>query len=451
MRYDSDLLYRPPGEWRSYLLQCTIGCSHNKCTFCAMYKEKKFRVRPVEEILEDIDMARSYYGPNVERVFLMDGDAIVMRTEQLLQILEKLYAAFPKLQKVTTYAGPRSTLSKTPEELRALREAGLTRAYLGVESGSDAVLQAIQKGCTAAEMLQAGQNLVAAGIDLWAIVILGLTGQGGDWEEHVLSTAGIINKMKPRHLSAMTFAPAAGTPLGEDVLAGRFQVCTPDQILEECHLLLEHLDVDPLHFTSNHASNYLPLTGGPGEVPLPDRPGAGRQDPPAQDPESGDLRCPESEDRPAGAFGSGGAVFIGSAAAASQPQVRPDKDGAPEQDQPPDEQSAVAEKDLRQDQDDLVHRRVEEPVVLPREEQGVEYHKSPLKVQGGQQAHHGEDDAQPRGSPEAGAPAQKGAGHQAHPPAQQEPEEQEGGRQGQHGQIQQEEDPHIGKMVPAGL
>ena len=207
-------------------------------------------------------MARSYYGPNVERVFLMDGDAIVMRTEQLLQILEKLYAAFPKLQKVTTYAGPRSTLSKTPEELRALREAGLTRAYLGVESGSDAVLQAIQKGCTAAEMLQAGQNLVAAGIDLWAIVILGLTGQGGDWEEHVLSTAGIINKMKPRHLSAMTFAPAAGTPLGEDVLAGRFQVCTPDQILEECHLLLEHLDVDPLHFTSNHASNYLPLKGG---------------------------------------------------------------------------------------------------------------------------------------------------------------------------------------------
>ena len=117
MRYDSDLLYRPPGEWRSYLLQCTIGCSHNKCTFCAMYKEKKFRVRPVEEILEDIDMARSYYGPNVERVFLMDGDAIVMRTEQLLQILEKLYAAFPKLQKVTTYAGPRSTLSKTPEEM----------------------------------------------------------------------------------------------------------------------------------------------------------------------------------------------------------------------------------------------------------------------------------------------------------------------------------------------
>jgi len=262
VRYDSDLIYRPPGEWRSYLLQCTIGCSHNKCTFCAMYKEKKFRIRPLEEILEDIDMALDYYGPDVERVFLMDGDAIVMRTDQLLKILEKLYHNFPNLQKVTTYAGPNSTLAKSVSELTELRQAGLTRAYLGVESGSDAVLSATNKGCTAAQMLQAGQNLVQAGIDLWAIVILGLTGQEGDWQEHVLSTAGLINEMRPRHLSAMTFAPAAGTPLGEDVLAGRFKVCTPEQILQECRLLIEHLDVDPLHFTSNHASNYLPLKGG---------------------------------------------------------------------------------------------------------------------------------------------------------------------------------------------
>ncbi len=262
MRYDSDLIYRPPGEWRSYLLQCTIGCSHNKCTFCAMYKSKQFRIRPLEEILEDIDMARDYYGPGVERVFLMDGDAIVMKTEQLLKILEKLYQNFPNLQKVTTYAGPKSTLSKSVSELKELRAAGLSRAYLGVESGSDAVLTAINKGCTAAQMLKAGQNLVEAGIDLWAILILGLTGQDGDWEEHVLSSAKMINEMKPRHLSAMTFAPAKGTQLGEDVLAGRFKVCTPDHILEECRMLIEHLDVDPLHFTSNHASNYLPLKGG---------------------------------------------------------------------------------------------------------------------------------------------------------------------------------------------
>ena len=262
MRYDSDLLYRPPGEWRSYLLQCTIGCSHNKCTFCGMYKEKTFRIRPVEEILEDIDMALDYYGPRVERVFLMDGDAIIMKTEDLLKILRKLYAAFPKLEKVTLYAGPRSTLTKSPDELKELHQAGLSRAYLGVESGSQAVLDFIHKGCTVSQMLQAGQNLVAAGIDLWVTVILGITGQGGDWEEHILSTAKLINEMRPRHLSAMTFAPAKGTPLGDDVLAGRFKVCTPDQVLEECRLLIEHLDVNPLHFTSNHASNYLPLKGG---------------------------------------------------------------------------------------------------------------------------------------------------------------------------------------------
>ena len=261
MRYDSDLLYRPPGEWKSYLLQCTIGCSHNKCTFCQMYKTKKFRIRPVKDILEDIDMARDYYGPYVSRVFLMDGDAIIMKTDDLMAVLKKLYATFPHLEKVTLYAGPRSTLLKTPEELKMLHEAGLSRAYLGVESGSDAVLKFIHKGVNAQQMLQAGQRLVEAGIDLWVTIILGITGEGGDWREHILSTAQIINQMKPRHLSAMTFAPAKGTPLGDDVLAGRFKVYGPDHILEECRLLIQHLDVDPLHFTSNHASNYLPLKG----------------------------------------------------------------------------------------------------------------------------------------------------------------------------------------------
>lgn len=261
MRYDSDLLYRPPGEWKSYLLQCTIGCSNNQCTFCGMYKEKKFRIRPTQEILEDIDMARAYYGPGLQRVFLMDGDAIIIKTEDLLRILRKLYDTFPALEKVTLYAGPRSTLSKTPEELKTLHDAGLSRAYLGVESGSDAVLKFIHKGVNAQQMLQAGQRLVEAGIDLWVTIILGITGEGGDWREHILSTAQIINQMKPRHLSAMTFAPAKGTPLGDDVLAGRFKVYGPDHILEECRLLIEHLDVDPLHFTSNHASNYLPLKG----------------------------------------------------------------------------------------------------------------------------------------------------------------------------------------------
>ena len=149
MRYEGDI-YRPPGEWRSYLLQCTVGCSYNGCTYCGMYKNKQYHVRPLADILEDIDMAREHFTdfgsfplgmPSVTRVFLCDGDAIAMDTDDLLTILRRLYEAFPRLERVTTYAGPISTLKKTPEELKALHAGGLGRVYLGVETGWDTVLQ----------------------------------------------------------------------------------------------------------------------------------------------------------------------------------------------------------------------------------------------------------------------------------------------------------------------
>ena len=144
MRYEGTV-YRPPGEWKSYLLQVTVGCSHNACTFCGMYKDKRYRVRPLEEIFEDIALARAAYG-DVKRVFLCDGDAVAMDTEELLAVLDRLYETFPSLERVNAYAGPGSTLRKTEEELAALRRAGLVRLYLGVESGSDAVLRAVRKG-----------------------------------------------------------------------------------------------------------------------------------------------------------------------------------------------------------------------------------------------------------------------------------------------------------------
>lgn len=259
MRYEGNI-FRPPGEWKSYLLQCTIGCSYNKCTFCGMYKDKSFRVRPLKDILEDIDMAKAYYG-DVKRVFLCDGDAIIMRQDELLAILEKLYQSFPSLEKVTTYAGPKSTMTKTPEQLRELRQAGLVRTYLGVESGSDEVLKATNKGVTAQEMLEAGLRLTEAGFDLWDIILIGLAGPGEASTRHAIQTAELINKMKPRHLSAMTYMVADGTPMAEDVHAGRFQVLSPDETLREIRTLIEHLETGPLHFTSNHASNYLPLKG----------------------------------------------------------------------------------------------------------------------------------------------------------------------------------------------
>ena len=260
MRYEGDI-YRPPGEWKSYLLQTTIGCSNNTCTFCGMYLDKKFHIRPMADILEDIRMAKAYYG-DVERVFLCDGDAIIMRTQELLTILEALHRAFPSLQRVTTYAGPRSTLAKTPEELRTLREAGLSRAYSGVETGCDALLKQVKKGVDAAQMLEAGVRLREAGMDLWVMVILGLAGTGEPSRRHMLDTAAMMNEMKPRHLSALTLTLDPGTELYQDYRAGRFHPITPRESLLEAKLLLENLTVDPLHFTCNHASNYLPLKGG---------------------------------------------------------------------------------------------------------------------------------------------------------------------------------------------
>ena len=260
MRYEGSI-YRPPGEWRSYLLQVTVGCSHNACTFCGMYKDKRYRVRPLEEIFEDIAMAKAVYG-DVNRVFLCDGDAVAMDTGELLAVVERLYQTFPSLERVSAYAGPSSTLAKRDEELKALRQAGLARLYLGVESGSDAVLKAVCKGVDAAGMLEAGQRIVAAGFDLWVMVLIGLAGPGAASRTHALDTAAMVNAMRPRHLSALTYMPERGTVLGRAVERGEFQLLTAREALEETRLLLEHLEVSPLHFTSDHASNYLPLKGG---------------------------------------------------------------------------------------------------------------------------------------------------------------------------------------------
>ena len=170
MRYEG-MIYRPPGEWKSYLLQCTIGCSNNSCTFCSMYKDKRFRIRPLKDILDDIEMARKAYGNGVRRVFLCDGDAIIMKQEELLTILDRLYKTFPYLEKVTTYAGPKSTMSKTPAQLKELNEAGLKRAYLGVETGDDELLKKVKKGATAQEILDAALLLKDCGFDLWLSLI----------------------------------------------------------------------------------------------------------------------------------------------------------------------------------------------------------------------------------------------------------------------------------------
>ena len=225
-----------------------------------MYKSKKFRVRPLDDILWDIRETAGLYNNQFEKVFLCDGDAIAMPTEDLLKILEEIRRDFPKCRLISTYAGPISTLKKTPEELRVLREAGLGRAYLGIETGMDALLKSVNKGVSREEMLRAGTNLREAGIDLWGIVLIGLGGKSLSME-NARHTASIVNEMKPNHLSAMNYTPVEGTKLGNQALRGEFQVLSPVESLRETAELIRNLEVSGMHFTSDHASNYLPLKG----------------------------------------------------------------------------------------------------------------------------------------------------------------------------------------------
>lgn len=252
-------VYRPPGEWRSFLVQATIGCSHNGCTFCGMYKGKKFRIRPLDDIIGDIREAAAFYN-QYEKVFLCDGDAIAMKTEDLLEIIREIKQDFPHCRLISTYAGPKSTLSKTPEELKTLHEAGLGRAYLGVETGMEALLKSTNKGVSRAQMLEAGLRLRNAGIDLWGIILIGLGGKPLSME-NARETAKIINEMQPNHLSAMNYTPVEGTKLGNQALRGEFQVLSAKESLMETAELIRNLSVSGMHFTSDHASNYLPLKG----------------------------------------------------------------------------------------------------------------------------------------------------------------------------------------------
>jgi len=225
-----------------------------------MYKDKKYRVRQTAEIMEDIRMAKDSYG-DVEKVFLCDGDAIAIGTETLLGIIHALYATFPSLRHVGSYVGPQSTLAKSPEELSALRKAGLTKAYIGVETGDDELLAKVKKGVGYAEMLLAGQRLVEAGINLSVMVLLGLAGPGEASVRHALATARIVNEMKPQYLAALTVTPVPGTVLYRQMQKGEFQLLDPFETLAEMKVIFENITMDPLKFVGTHASNYLPIVG----------------------------------------------------------------------------------------------------------------------------------------------------------------------------------------------
>ena len=259
IRYEGQL-YRPPSEADSLILQATIGCSFNECSFCAMYREKQFRVRPLDELLEEIAWARRTLGPKVQKVFLADGDALVAKASFLRAILDALREAFPELRRVSCYASPQSLQVRTVEQMRELREAGLTLYYLGIESGHDRVLSDLVKGVDAAEMVRVAKKAHEAGVKLSTMILLGAGGRELSLE-HAWASAQVVNAIQPRFVSTLVMTPVEGTPLGEADARGDVDHLDPTELARELRAFVDGLELKGSVFRSNHASNYLALAG----------------------------------------------------------------------------------------------------------------------------------------------------------------------------------------------
>ena len=260
-------LWRPPSEAQNLIIQATLGCSFNACTFCAMYKTKAYSAKPLDQVFADIDGAAQDWppdSPGARRVFLADGDALTLETDHFLAILQKLRATFPELARVSCYATPLNLNKKSHEELVALKAAGLTLVYLGLESGSDEILKRIHKG-SASAMESALKRAIGAGLKVSATVILGLGGKAL-WREHIEQTAALINRQPPKFLSTLQLGLDADMePRFKDAFAKRgapFVWQDDAGVLDELEFLLEKLAPPrAVIFRTNHASNCLALAG----------------------------------------------------------------------------------------------------------------------------------------------------------------------------------------------
>ena len=260
--YDTPV-FRPPSEARSFILRVTRGCAHNKCTYCNMYRGVPFQILSDEEISRQIALAVHYGKESVRRVFLADGDALVLPTAKLLKILQALRENFPKLQRVASYAAPKDILRKSEDELRQLKEAGLQLLYYGMETGDDITLKAVNKGVNADEAIEAGRRVTASGMKLSLMVILGLAGKEGS-QRHALETAKAINIIQPTMLSALCLMLYRGSELLDQFENGEFNPLSPQGLMEELHLMMQNIDLpQDKHclFRSNHVSNYVQLAG----------------------------------------------------------------------------------------------------------------------------------------------------------------------------------------------
>jgi len=259
MRYEGQI-YRPPSEARSLIVQATIGCSWNHCTYCDMYRDKTFRVRDLDEILEDVDTARRLHGPEVDKVFIADGDGLIMDLDHWEPILAACNAAFPRLRRVSAYATAMNLLEKTPRELQRLRELGLSLLYIGPESGDDVTLKRIAKGSSFDEHVRAAERAHAAGMKLSVIFLLGAGGIDRS-REHAQGSAKLAGAMDPRFVSLLTLTVIPGTPMGQQQDRGKFNLPEQRDLLAELRTFVDGARPTDAIFRTNHASNYLPLAG----------------------------------------------------------------------------------------------------------------------------------------------------------------------------------------------
>ncbi len=258
MRYEGRI-FRPPSEADALIVQATVGCSWNHCTYCDMYRDKAFRIRPVEQALADLDEAAATVGDRVEKVFVADGDALVMPMDAWEPILARSRERFPRLRRVSCYAMARNVLDKTDDELSRLRELGLEVLYLGPESGDDVTLRRIAKGDGFDAHVEAARRAHAAGMKLSVIALLGIAGERS--REHAEATARLVTEMDPEYFAALTVTVVPGTPLAKLRATGRFEVPPVPELLRELRTMVDLARPTDALFRTNHASNYLPLAG----------------------------------------------------------------------------------------------------------------------------------------------------------------------------------------------
>jgi radical SAM superfamily enzyme YgiQ (UPF0313 family) len=254
MKYEG-MIFRPPSEADSLILQVTVGCSYNRCTFCGAYQGKRFRIKKFEEIKEDIDEVSPY---PIQRVFLADGDALIIPQEKLIQILSYLKEKLKGLERVGIYANAKDILRKEVEELKALKELGVGIIYLGLESGDPEILKRIKKNATVDQLIRAGKRVKESGILLSVTVLLGLGGVEGS-QRHAIETGKVLSEMDPDYVGALSLMIIPGTPIEMEIETGKLVLPNPFELIQELEWMITHCQFTHCFFASNHASNYLPL------------------------------------------------------------------------------------------------------------------------------------------------------------------------------------------------